>query len=174
MTFTLFKMASSIVSSPWTAGDQATEWQLIHHEIVQYRTRNDVSIMTFLERCDLPHTGYYQQLCSVSGNNIQPSNRPGSDGRKFLDAVENCLKKEQLAALPQTLPINESITDSNGDNSDDLCQSGLLWLQVDGGKRNLIVNWLNTADEKSLIDYFSDVSLKNDDLEVEFHPMEFL
>ena len=75
------------VVSRWTARDDETGWQLTHDTIMNYRSGYNVTIKGFLELCDLPPKSYYLQLCSENGKNIHPSNKPGSVGRKFLDAV---------------------------------------------------------------------------------------
>ena len=95
-SFDSSSITGSVVSAQWTARDRETGWQLTYVDIKNYRDRNKVTIKTFLELCDLPQKSYYQQLCSAGGNNIHPSNKPGSVGRKFLDAVAKFFRKRAV------------------------------------------------------------------------------
>lgn len=172
-SFDSSSVTGSVVSAIWTARDNETGWQLTHDEIVTYRSRNNVTIKGFLKLCDLPPKSYYQQLCATSGENIHPSNKPGSVGRKFLDAVAKFFKEQ--SDPPHYVPrVDSIITDLNLDHIDDLHQLGIFRLDVDVDKKKLTVNCSDTVEETKIKDYLREASLEIDKLEVEFRHMELL
>lgn len=165
--------AGSVVSAQWSARDSETGWQLIHDKIVNYRIENNVTIKRFLELCDLPPKSYYQQLCSAGGENIHPSNKPDSVGRKFLDAVTMFFEKQSVHP-PHELRMDGIVTDLNLDSIDDLRQLGIFRLGIDVDKTTLTVNCSDTAVETNIKDYLRAASLEVDKLEVVFRHMELL
>mmetsp|Transcript_1141 Transcript_1141/g.1562 ORF Transcript_1141/g.1562 Transcript_1141/m.1562 type:complete len:279 (+) Transcript_1141:130-966(+) len=168
-----FDSSSVTVSARWKARDDETGWQLTYDEIVNYRSGNNVTIKGFLELCDLPPKSYYLQLCSASGKNIHPSNKPGSVGRKFLDAVAKFFE-EQSDPPPHVLRMDAIVTDLNLDHIDDLRQLGIFRLGIDVDKKKLTVTCSDTVEETKIIDYLRKASLEVDELVVEFRHMELL
>jgi hypothetical protein len=167
-------VAGSVVSAQWTARDHETGWQPTHDKILNYRNGNNATIKKFLELCDLPPKSYYQQLCSASGKNIHPSNKPASVGRKFLDAVAKFFEVEQSVPPLHELRMDEIVTDLNLEHIDDLRQLGIFRLGIDVDKKKLTVSCSNTAAETNIKDYLRDASLEVDELVFEFRHMELL
>lgn len=71
-------------------------WEELYAKIQKEKKENNLSISQFLISCGLsPYRSYFQQLCSNSNipSNISPSNKEGSLGREFRDAVNNYFEK---------------------------------------------------------------------------------
>jgi len=162
------------VVSRWSARDDETGWQLTHDTIMNYRSGYNVTIKGFLELCDLPPKSYYLQLCSANGKNIHPSNKPGSVGHKFLDAVAKFFKDR--SDPPPNVPrrMDAIVTDLNLDHIDDLHRLGIFRLRIDVDKKKLSVICSDTVEVTKIKDYLREASLEVDELVVEFRHMELL
>jgi hypothetical protein len=91
--------SSSSFSEQRERRDIETGWQDLHKKIIDCRLKNQITILRFLKLCELPNKSYFRQLCCLTGNDLHPSNKLGSTGKMFLDAVANLFQKIQDGTL---------------------------------------------------------------------------
>ncbi|RYY87391.1 hypothetical protein EON63_04075 [archaeon] len=127
----------------------------------------------FLELCNLPPKSYYQQLCSASGNNIHLSNKPGSVGRTFLDAVAKFFEVQSYPPFHE-VRVDSVVTDLNHDYIEELHQLGIFGVAIDVEEKKITVACSDSAEETKIIDYLRGANIELDELVVEFHWLELL
>eukprot|EP01031_Cornospumella_fuschlensis_P025641 gene25642-30970_t len=165
--------SGSGILARWAGRDNETGWQKIHEKIVSYRAENAVTIKQFLELCRLPPKSYYQQLCAVNGKNIHPSNKPGSVGRIFLDAV-TMFFEVQSDCPSRDLRVDSIITDLNHDHVEELRQLGVYWLGINIEKTKVTISCSESAEEASIMVYLREAILELDQVVVEFNCLQLL
>lgn len=123
----------------------------MHEKIVEYRTTKKITIKEFLLHCGLPpNKSYYQQLCSSGGNNIHPSNKSGSPGKIFMDAVTTFFEIDESGRPSPRLEknIDAEVCDLNLEHGDELRGLGVCGLSFDSDARKMMVNCFASADEE--------------------------
>jgi len=75
--------------------DARSDWQNIHKRIMDFKSRNNVSIVRFIKLCGLDgDDACLQRYCCSKGNQLHPAYREGNPGKEFIDKVRDFLNSE--------------------------------------------------------------------------------
>jgi hypothetical protein len=156
--------------------DMETGWQDLHKKIIDYRQNYQITIVRFIELCDLPNKSYFRQLCCLTGIDLHPSNKPGSTGKMFLDAVANLFQKIQNGALTPFVgekDLENELYDFQMDHIEELHKFNICGMNYNQAENNIIVKCLSNAVEEE-IKHFLKEKFFLEDVEIELLEYELL
>jgi hypothetical protein len=157
--------------------DFETGWQDLHKKIIDYRQNNQITIVRFIELCGLPNKSYFRQLCCLPGNDLHPSNKPGSTGKMFLDAVAILFHKIQNGSLTPFVvekDLENELYDFQMDHIQVLHRLNICGMNHKRAENKIIVKCLSNAVEEEIKLFLKEKFFLKDDIEIELLEYESL
>ena len=124
--------------------------------------------------CGLPsEKSYFQQLCSATGKSLHPSNKVGSVGNIFLNAVKTFFSTSRLIEPCElTSNIDHILCELELDDGPNCEQLGIRRLVLKDNKV-IVVSCLKNATEESIRTYLGQ-NINVDELTIQFMKVELL
>lgn len=160
-SFSTISLTSSIASliEERERRDLETGWQDLHKRIVDYRQVHKITIVHFLQFCELPdHNSFYQQLCGINGCNRHPTNKLGTKGKIFLDGVTNFFQKVDEGFIPPPCEsdLENEIFDFQMDHSKELRGMSICNVLFKKEKNQVVIQILPGANEEEIKNFLKD------------------
>ena len=164
----------SRIYEQWERREIETGWQGLHKKILNYRQNNQIYIVKIIELCGLPNKSYFQQLCCVTGNELHPSNKSGSTGKMFLDAVAILFQKIEngdLAPYVFEKDLENEIYDFLKDHFEELHKIRIHRLKYNKEENKIVVTHLSGANEEEIKTFLKEKFFL-ESVEIEFLEIE--